>query len=156
MADIEDDDDEFGSDDAFEDLPPNTLLQLEQQASQYVQQLPRQFGALSTSATRYAANANQRQESWRSERTVQPVEEQQDYGYDDEDVIDLDQDPYALPQQYNQGPTFAGRIGQDVPPEGSYVHVQAPAANAGVNASVAELQARILQVRTHYTLHPLC
>lgn len=150
MADIEDDDDEFGSDDAFDDLPPNTLLQLEQQASQYVQRLPRQpfAGVNPTGRLSLTANQNQwrgqpqaqEQESWRSERTVQPADEQQDYGYDDEDIVDLDQDPYALPQQYDQGLTFAGRL---QPPEGSYVHVQAAAAP---NASVAELQARILQV----------
>jgi hypothetical protein len=161
MADIEDDDDEFGSDDGlFEDLPPNTLLQLEQQASQYIQQFPRQVAALNlTSNARptYAANQSQwqgqKQESWQSERTVQNqvAEEEQNYGYDDgEDVIDLDADPYsAPPQRYEQGQTFTSRTqfgAQNVPRASSHAHGQAQAGAANGTTSVADLQAKILQV----------
>lgn len=163
MADIEDDDDEFGSDDGlFEDLPPNTLLQLEQQAqaSQYIQQFPRQVAALNlTSNARptYAANQNQwqgqKQESWQSEKTVQnqAVEAEQNYDYDnDEDVIDLDADPYAAPpQRYEQGTTFTSRTqcgAQPVARSHSSAHGLAQAGAAGGNTSVADLQAKILQV----------
>jgi hypothetical protein len=149
MADI---DDEFGSDDAFEDLPPNTLFQLEQQGSQLLQQLPRQTAGVYYPGLRNIAAQNQwqaqKQESWQSDRTVQPAPiEVQDYGYDDEDIVDLDQDPYALPRQYDQGRTLAGQLNAGVQGGAPSLRGQAQPGASGNDTSLAELQARILEVR---------
>lgn len=156
MADT-DDDDEFGSDDAFDELEPGTLIQLEQAAStQFFQQQNSRPGTGHGNAPaqrpNYAANQRrwqgQEQESWQSERTIQPTTEhveQQEYMFDDEDVVDLDEDPYALPQQFDQRRTFVGALhtgeSQNYD-EGGNAQVGADI----TNASVAELQARILAV----------
>jgi hypothetical protein len=151
MADI-DEDDEFGSDGAFDDLPPNTLLQLEQQASQFAQPGPRPVSAHNAN-TRQAVNQkawqSQNQGSFQSDRTVQPNNRREEYGYDDEDIIDLDQDPYAIQQPYNQGPTLAGRLqheAQAAHTANNHAALPAPQGSARDDASITDLQARILQV----------
>jgi hypothetical protein len=109
MAD-DNDDDEFGLDDALDDLPDNDLYELERHAFLSTQRH-------SNVAIDNVQNRRQQQgelhESVDSNRTLQPDRPPSDYGFDDEDIIDLDEQPYAVQQAYNnKGPTYAGFVDQ--------------------------------------------
>jgi hypothetical protein len=98
MAD-NDDDDEFGLDDALDDLPDDDLYELEREAFLSTQHVQNRSHVLSTAHNlRHLAN----EDSFASDKTLLPNNPPSDYGFDDEDIIDLDEQPPAVQQAYNQ------------------------------------------------------
>lgn len=160
MADT-DDEDEFGLDDSLlDDIPQNALDQLERDAFRATQGQPNVKKSTNNPSFRPPRSTNnppyrpprpiirqQNQESFASERTVQPNRPPSDYGLDDEDIIDLDEQPYAVSQDYIQVPNYSRLAGQqpqiqqhDTVEHSFITAVEHPQVN------VAELQQRILQV----------
>lgn len=86
-------DDEFGDDDAFDQLPPNTLYQLEEQAF------------LSTQRPR-SAGVQPRLQA-KQQHAQPPSSEYGSADYDEEDVIDLNAEPITLPSAHGL-PTRTG------------------------------------------------
>lgn len=115
MAD-DNDDDEFGLDDALDDLPDNDLDELERHAFLSTQQHSK------AAVNRVGIRGLQQQEqeaSFASDKTLHPNRPPSDYGFDDEDIIDLDEQPFAVQQAYNnRGSTYTGFVDQqDSAPE---------------------------------------
>ena len=151
MADT-DDDDEFGLDDALDELPSNALYELERDAFLSTQQ-QKAAGNTATNVAQYNKSGRswqlQKQDSFASDRTVQANRPPSDYGLDDEDVIDLDEQPYAVQQAYSDIPTYGGLLQEE------HGYLQNHDSN-GVDSfrtaaeqpqvNIAELQERILQV----------
>lgn len=87
------------------------------------------------------------QESYTSDRTIQPNRPPSDYGLDDEDVIDLDEQPYAVSQGHNQAPNYSRLAGQQPQiQQHEIVEDSFITGDDNTQANVAELQQRILQV----------
>lgn len=87
------------------------------------------------------------QESYTSDRTVQPNRPPSDYGLDDEDVIDLDEQPYDVSQGRNQAPNYSRLAGQQPQiQQHEMVEDSFMTGDDNPQANVAELQQRILQV----------
>ncbi|KIW08849.1 uncharacterized protein PV09_00775 [Verruconis gallopava] len=146
MADT-DEDDEFGSDDVFEQLPPTTLLQLERQATQFAQTEHHQSAY---HKTKLPPDENkwhsEHQQSAQSTANLRPSYREQDYNYDDEEVIDLDQDPYAIRPRFDPKQALVESLPNVPRPstlETSLHSHQGPPAN---QSALAELQARIVQL----------
>lgn len=148
MADI-DDDDEFGLDDALDDLQDNDLYQLEHNA------------LLSTQHNRAVLNNVQKQrlvnqDSFASDRTLVANRPPSGYGLNDEDVIDLDEQPFAVQQAYNQGNKYNrfhhqqqrdADYGAEVGDDSYQTAMEDP------QVDVAGLQALLLQVSiSHFVL----
>jgi hypothetical protein len=153
MAD-NDDDDEFGLDSCLLDaLPDNALEQLERDAFRATQRQP---DVKSRPPNRHAVEYQHRQplqprnqESFGSDRTIQPNRPPSDYGFDDEDVIDLDEQPYSVQQGYSQAPNYSRLAGQEAQLQRNHVDEDSfmtAAEHPPVN--VTELQERVLQVRS--------
>lgn len=89
----------------------------------------------------------QNRESFASEPTVQPSRAPSDYGLDDEDVIDLDDQPYAVSQSHNQVPNYSRLAGQQPQIQQHEIAEKSfMTADENPQVNVAELQQRILQV----------
>ncbi|RDI82920.1 hypothetical protein Vi05172_g7277 [Venturia inaequalis] len=87
------------------------------------------------------------QESYTSDRTVQPNRPPSDYGLDDEDVIDLDEQPYAVSQGHNQAPNYSRLAGQQPQiQQHEIVEDSFMIGDDNPQANLAELQQRILQL----------
>jgi hypothetical protein len=160
MADI-DDDDEFGLDDSLlEALPENALDQLERDAFRATQGRPNVKKSTNNPSYKPPKSTNnppyrpprpvirqQNQDSFASDRTVQPNRPPSDYGLDDEDIIDLDEQPYSVLQQYTQGPNYSRLAGQQAQiQQHDVVEDSFMTADEHPQVNVAELQQRILQV----------
>jgi hypothetical protein len=161
MADI-DDDDEFGLDDSLlDDVPDIALEQLERDAFQATQGRPNVKRPPINSQYRPPKSTNnppyrpprpiarqQNQQSYASQRNVQqPARPPSDYGIDDEDIIDLDAQPYAVSQDYVQVPSYSRLAGQQPAiQQHELVEDSFMTGDDQPQVSVAELQQRILQV----------
>lgn len=160
MADT-DDDDEFGLDDSLlDDIPDIALVQLERDAFQATQGRSNVKRTTNNPSYRPPKSTNnppyrpprpilrqQNQESFASERTVQSDRPPSDYGLDDEDVIDLDDQPYAVSQGHNQVPNYSRLAGQQPQiQQHELVEDSFMTADEHPQVNVAELQQRVLQV----------
>jgi hypothetical protein len=149
-----DDEDEFGFDDDLDDLPENDLYQLERDAFLSTQRNPSNL-ALSPAHGKNA-RIQHAPESYESDRTLQPNRPPSDYGLDDEDIIDLDNQPLAVQQAYRKSATYSnGCLGQ---PE-SNSQYEAGAAAESFQTAVEQPQvdvARITTLLEKVTLHYLC
>lgn len=158
MATIDDDDDDYGSDGGFDDL--EALEVAEHQALLSTQQRTVRLPSYGRSLSEVLRNKKtwqpqqplqpQQEESFESEKTLQP-NQNSDYGFEDEDIIDLDQDPYTVKQPYNPPSAFTGRLEKEAQIQhnrttsrtyGAPPSQPAPASN---HVDVAALQAKIRQ-----------
>jgi hypothetical protein len=152
MAD-NDDDDEFGLDDALDDLPDDDLYELEREAflstQHHQHHQPRNHALSSVRNLRHLPD----EESFASDKTLLPNNPPSDYGLDDEDIIDLDDQPPAVQQAYNKALTHTGYIGKQESPnpyEGAPEAESYRAKAEEPHADVAALQAALLKVRSHH------
>jgi len=142
MAD-EVDDFDF-DDDALDELPENTLNELEHNAFLSTQQASRPGARLHTRGNgRSLWSGNQFLPETR--RPARPVSRPpSDYGLDDEDVINLEEQPLSVQQAYEEW-SQSQRIVQGVPE----VHVHANVEDGGERSQMdmLKLQQQVLQVR---------
>jgi hypothetical protein len=146
MADNHDDDDEFDLDDALDDLQDDDLVELEREAFLSTQRNLNNSHVLNNSQRlRHFKN----EDSFASDKTLQPNKPPSDYGFDDEDIIDLDEQPLAVQQAYHQGSAYNAYLGKQES------HTLYGGAQGGEsfrtavedqNVDVAALQAALLQV----------
>ncbi|KAF2417430.1 hypothetical protein EJ08DRAFT_643539 [Tothia fuscella] len=157
--------DEFGSDDALDELQDTDLYELEREAYLRSTQANPKIavnvnGVLKlNNVQKIRLQQNGQQESFESDRTVQPLRPHggrppSDYGFDDEEVIDLDEQPLAVQQAYQQdavqrngfvdqsdsGPGASARYNGTLREDESYV-----TALEQPSVDVAALQAQLLQ-----------
>jgi hypothetical protein len=146
MAD-NDDDDEFDLDDALDDLQDDDLVELEREAFLSTQRNKNHDHVLNDAQNlRHFKN----EDSFASDKTLQPNKPPSDYGFDDEDIIDLDEQPLAVQQAYNQRAAYSGYLGKqeshslyDGVQEGESFRTAAEDQHVDVTA----LQAALLKVR---------
>jgi hypothetical protein len=146
MAD-NDDDDEFDLDDALDDLQDDDLVELEREAFLSTQRNQDPGHVLNNAQNlRHFKN----EDSFASDRTLQPNKPPSDYGFDDEDIIDLDAQPLAVQQAYNQGSAYAGYLEQQESHtlyDGARDAESYRAAEEEQHVDVAALQAALMKVR---------
>ncbi|QDS71023.1 hypothetical protein FKW77_008049 [Venturia effusa] len=86
-------------------------------------------------------------ESYNSDRALQPNRPPSDYGLDDEHVIDLDEQSYAVSQSHNQTLNYSRLAGQQPQvQQHEIVEDSFMAGHENLQGNVAELQQRILQL----------